>query len=77
MTITRADGTPLTVSVEAARKHALKSINRERRSTGRSPLRMDPVLNKIAQRRSVDMTRRNYFSHNDPANPKRVPYVSK
>lgn len=44
-----------------------QGINRERIAQGLKPLSSDSILVQIAQRRSNDMIKRQYFSHNDPA----------
>lgn len=44
----------------------LAITNAQRAAAGCKPLRVDPRLNRSAQRHSEDMARRRFFSHNNP-----------
>lgn len=44
----------------------LSFVNEERRSTGLEPLKMDPLLRKVARAHSAEMIRLDYFAHDSP-----------
>jgi uncharacterized protein YkwD len=56
-------------TLAAARTQMLALINAERAQVGAVPLRIDSMLDGVAQARSRDMIDRRYFSHHIPAGP--------
>lgn len=44
----------------------LKLVNKERITRGLTPLKLNKTLNKLANIKSNDMYKNNYFSHNSP-----------
>lgn len=44
----------------------LKLVNKERVTRGLTPLKLNKVLNQLANIKSNDMYKNNYFSHNSP-----------
>jgi uncharacterized protein YkwD len=53
-------------SPEQIAARILGRVNMERRKAGLKALAVQPVLAQIAQQRSQDMAKRNYFDHYDP-----------
>lgn len=61
--IAKKTSTPLYLS---AKLEMLSLINAERAHAGAHPLRLNPLLDAVAQARSQDMITRHYFSHQIP-----------
>lgn len=61
-----ADATPGELSVRDARGAVICLMNKARRSHGVSKLRPERRLERAAQRHSVAMDARNFFSHSSP-----------
>ncbi len=67
--ITPAPAPAAVCACVAARSDAqrlLDALNRERISSGRTPLRIDERLTMLAREHALDMATRNYFSHETP-----------
>jgi uncharacterized protein YkwD len=61
-----AGATPGQQSLGKMRRETLCLLNRIRRAHGLRPLHSDRKLRKAAQGHSIDMVRRDYFSHDSP-----------
>ncbi|MBD1380086.1 hypothetical protein IC621_07585 [Bacillus sp. IB182487] len=53
-------------NMDAAEKQVIDLTNAERKKNGLSPLSADNSLANVAQKKSDDMKKNNYFSHNSP-----------
>lgn len=77
ISLTRPNGSTVTLDLNTARDLALKEINKERAAIGLDPVSLDPTLTSIAQMRSDDMVKNDYLSHYDPKNPEKLAYMGK
>lgn len=55
-----------TTNVSAFEKQVVELTNNYRTQNGLSPLKLDVNLSKVAEDKSLDMQKNNYFSHNSP-----------
>lgn len=54
------------VSLHRFEKDVVELTNMERKRYGLHPLQIDPRLVKVARMKSIDMRKKNYFSHTSP-----------